>query len=219
MGSHGAAGEGHVLHWARGYDALVFVLTLGKERAFRKHLLDLAGVGGGESVLDVGCGTGTLAVEAKRRAGPGGQAAGIDPAPEMVARARRKAAKAGTDVRFETGSVEHLPFTDRSMDVVLSSLMLHHVTDDGRAQGMAEIARVLKPGGRFLAVDIGGGEEGKHYRLRLRAGKHAEFDLRELVPQLEGAGLEMVDQGPVGGPRVLGLPNLRFVLSRTATGS
>ena len=70
MGSHGEATGGGVLHWARAYDLLVWVLTRGKERDFRQGLLALARLRPGESVLDVGCGTGTLAIAANALVGP-----------------------------------------------------------------------------------------------------------------------------------------------------
>ena len=204
---------GKVLHGARGYDALVWVLTLGKERRFRERLAELARLERGQSVLDVGCGTGALALAAQSFVGAGGEVAGIDPSPEMVARARGKAAKAGVAARFEVATIEVLPFADATFDAVLSSLMLHHLTDEGRTNGFAEIARVLKPGGRFLAVDIGGGHDGKRPSPFLRMGNHAHFDIETLAPALEAAGLRVVDRGEVGRKMVLGLSNLRFLLT------
>src|SRR5947209_1492219 len=91
---------GGVIHWAGRYDLLIRILTLGRERSFRESLLRLGRVVPGESVLDIGCGTGTLAIAAKRWVGPG-LVAGIDPSPEMIARAKKKALKAGADVRFD----------------------------------------------------------------------------------------------------------------------
>src|SRR5688572_24893406 len=128
MGAHEHGTTGHVLHWARAYDALVWVLTLGHERRFRQRLAELARLETGQSVLDVGCGTGALAIAARGFVGAGGAVTGVDPSPQMVARARRKAAKAGVDARFEVGTIEALPFPDAAFDTVLSSLMLHHLT-------------------------------------------------------------------------------------------
>src|SRR5687767_4080403 len=81
---------GHVLHGATGYDLLIWVLTLGRERALREKMLRLARLAEGESVLDVGCGTGTLAIHAKQRVGQA-TVCGIDASPEMIERAQRKA--------------------------------------------------------------------------------------------------------------------------------
>jgi ubiquinone/menaquinone biosynthesis C-methylase UbiE len=215
MGGHEHGTTGHVLHWARAYDALVWALTLGKERRFRERLAELARLEAGRSALDVGCGTGALAIAAKGFVGTGGQVAGVDPSPEMVARARRKAAKAGAEIRFEVGTIEALPFPDATFDTVLSSLMLHHLTDDGLQSGIGEIVRVLKAGGRFLAVDIGGPGGIRHGPFQ-RMGNHADFDLDALTPALEEAGLRIVDRGEVGQKLVRGLSNLRYILTETA---
>jgi ubiquinone/menaquinone biosynthesis C-methylase UbiE len=212
VGADEAISRDTVLHRARAYDLLVWVLTMGRERAFRDRLVELGRLGPDESVLDVGCGTGALAMAAKDRVGPGGQVCGLDPSPEMVARARRKAARAGVEVRFETVGVEALPFPDNTFDAVLSSLMLHHLAEEGRRQGIGEVARVLKPGGNFLAVDIGA-TNGNQRGLFHRVPRHAHFDLDGLTPVLDGAGLEIVDRGPIDSPRVLGLSNLRFILA------
>lgn len=203
---------GDVLHSARAYDVLVWVLTLGRERQLRERMVDLARLGRGESVLDVGCGTGALALAAQRRVGATGSVCGVDPSPEMIARARRKATKAGADVRFETAAVEALPFPDATFDAVLSSLMLHHLTEEGRRQGVNQIARVLRPEGKFLAVDLGGGK-GTHAGWHRRRRPHADFDFGALIPLFTGAGLQILDEGPINSPPVVGLRNLRFVLA------
>ena len=213
MAIDAAPPAGHILHWARAYDALVWVVTLGREGRFRQRLTDLARLGPGESVLDVGCGTGSLAIAAKQRVGPEGEVCGIDPAPEMVARACRKASRAGVAARFETASVESLPFPDAAFDAVTGTLMLHHLPDDVRVRGIAEIARVLRPGGRFLAVDIGPGAGGRHHGLLHRFGTHAHFDLASVTPVLESARFRIDDRGPVGSPRVIGIADLQFVLA------
>ncbi len=140
--------------WARFYDAASWLMTFGKAPAMRKETVELAQPAAGEKVLDVGCGTGTLAIALGAKVGPGGEVVGIDAAPEMIAVARDKAAKQGADIDFRVGLIEEIPFPDDSFDLVLSSFMLHHLPDDLKRNGLAEIRRVLKPGGRFLVVDL-----------------------------------------------------------------
>src|SRR5689334_3435676 len=157
-GHQAPATTGRVIHsHVRWYDALVWVLTLGRERAFRERLLRLARVHAGETVLDVGCGTGTLAIAACKVVGSTGAVFGVDASPEMIARATTKAQKAGVAVDFRVAVVEALPFPDASVDVVLSTLMLHHLPRAAREQCAREMRRVVKPGGRVLAVDFGQG--------------------------------------------------------------
>jgi ubiquinone/menaquinone biosynthesis C-methylase UbiE len=106
------ATTGRVLHWAARYDLLVWLLTHGRTRAFRERLVNLAHLASGESVLDVGCGTGSVAIAAKGRVGAGGKVFGIDASSEMIARATAKAARAGIDVFFKNAVAETLPFPD-----------------------------------------------------------------------------------------------------------
>ena len=146
--------RGRTINWAAGYDVLVGWMTLGKEPALRQMTVELAQVKPGDQVLDVGCGTGSLTIVAKRAAGPAGEVHGIDPAPGMIELARRKATRAGAEVNFQVGLIEDIPFPEAKFDLVLSSLMLHHLPDDLKRKGFSEVHRVLKPGGRFVAVDF-----------------------------------------------------------------
>lgn len=105
------------------------------------RVLDAAAVGHGDSVLDVGCGTGVLAREAARRVGPSGSVAGLDINDGMLAVARRSA----EDVRWETGAAGDMPFPDGSFDRVVSQFVMMFVEDRGAF--VEEIARVVRPGG------------------------------------------------------------------------
>jgi ubiquinone/menaquinone biosynthesis C-methylase UbiE len=198
--------SGGVLHSARAYDLLAWLLLKGRERAFREKIVTLARVARGDSILDVGCGTGTLAILAKKRAGAAGAVHGIDASPEMIARARSKARSAGVDVAFENAVVEALPFADRTFDLVLSTLMLHHLPRAGREQCAREMRRVTKPGGRVVVVDFGA-----RPRERVMLGRfhnHGSVDLREIERVLADAGLDVEDKGP------LGVYEIQFVLAR-----
>lgn len=146
--------RGRLIRWARLYDISNWFLFLGREASFREATADLAEIEPGHSVLDVGCGTGNLTLVAAQRADPEGAVFGIDAAPEMIREASRKADRQKMPVEFRVGLIESLPFEDDRFDVVLSSFMLHHLPVDLKRKGIAEIGRVLKPGGRFAAVDF-----------------------------------------------------------------
>jgi demethylmenaquinone methyltransferase/2-methoxy-6-polyprenyl-1,4-benzoquinol methylase/phosphoethanolamine N-methyltransferase len=145
---------GKTLHRARLYDAHAAFLTLGRGQTRRETTIALARIKPGDAVLDVGCGTGELTMLASTRTGPDGQTAGIDASPEMIAEARRKAARAGVTVDYRVAAVEALPYPNESFDVVLSSLLMHHLPDDLKDRALAEIRRVLKPDGRLLVLDF-----------------------------------------------------------------
>lgn len=204
--------EGKIIRWARLYDLGTTILSFGRIAALRRRLVELAAIAPGERILDVGCGPGRLTILAGSVTGPSGEACGIDPSPEMIDLARRNAARGGGKVRFEVGAVERLPYPDDYFDVVLSSLMLHHLPDELRRRGLLEVGRVLKPGGRFVAVDFGatpGEGFGDHVLcvLGLRRGWHHAEHVHQM---LCGLGFEAVDMGPTGHR------GLAFVLGRKA---
>lgn len=189
---------GRVLHWALRYDLLVWLVSLGRERYFRDRTLDLAHLKPGESVLDVGCGTGTLAIAAKRRVGAQGSVRGIDASPEMIARAKKKASNAGIDVLFQNGLAEGLPLPAGQLDAVLATMMLHHLPRKPRQQCALEIRRVLKPGGRVLAVDFAGGTKQRTWLPKHFHGRHGRVAPQDLIALFTEAGLCLVANGPLG---------------------
>lgn len=107
----------------------------------------------GQTVLDLGSGAGLDSLLAGRRVGPTGKVVGVDFCPEMVARARRTAAALGlAHVTFITAALEELPLPDASVDLVLSNGVFNLCPDKPRV--LAEVFRVLRPGGRLQMADI-----------------------------------------------------------------
>src|SRR3954449_2787987 len=133
------------------YDVLTRVLGMGK---LYDNLVAQAGLTDGLRVLEIGCGTGNVTTRAKRVA-PGADVVGTDPDPLALARAQRKS-RGLSGIRFERAYAQELPFADGEFDRVLSSMMLHHLDEDVKAGSLAEVHRVLRPGGRLHIVDIGG---------------------------------------------------------------
>jgi ubiquinone/menaquinone biosynthesis C-methylase UbiE len=205
-----AATHGHLIRWAASYDLVVAVLTLGRSRRLRQRTVDLADLRPGETVLEIGCGTGALARAARARVDPGGQVIGIDPSGEMIAVARRKAARKRLQIEFRVAGIEALPLPDASVDAALSSLMMHHLPADLKRTGLAEVRRVLKPGGRLVIVDFGK-RRGLLSRLALSAIVHHSSDtVEDLVPVLATAGFGDFRTGE------LGMLSLGFVTARAA---
>lgn len=140
-------------HWLLpGYDALAKLM--GVERT-RSALLEDAELQPSQRVLDVGCGTGTLAVLIKR-AHPDVEVVGIDPDPGALTRAGRKASRAAASIRLDQGTAGALPYEDGAFDRVVSSFLFHHLPADEKARMLREVRRVLAPGGRFAMVDFAG---------------------------------------------------------------
>jgi demethylmenaquinone methyltransferase/2-methoxy-6-polyprenyl-1,4-benzoquinol methylase/phosphoethanolamine N-methyltransferase len=192
--------EGNTIRWALFYDLLVKGILLGKEENLRASIVDLAQLQPGEKVLDVGCGTGSLAITAKVKAGASVEISGRDAAPEMIARARQKAAKAGVAIDFQAGVVEALDFPDDTFDVVLSSFMVHHLPGDLKAKAFAEIYRVLKPGGRLLVIDFEPPQNRFLVRILplLLTQEMLKIDNSQIPPLLEGVGFMSVKTGNAG---------------------
>lgn len=140
------------------YDPIVKLL--GGDKA-RRVLIDQAALQAGHRVLDIGCGTGSLAVAIKQQH-PDVAIVGIDPDAKALGRARRKATRAGVTIQFDQGFGDELPYPEASFDRVISSFMFHHLPAEERVKTLRAIRRVLKPAGRFHMVDFERPESGAH---------------------------------------------------------
>ena len=132
------------------YDVVVAATT--RERTFKGTLIEQARVGPGQRVLDLGCGTGTLAVQLALLS-PDAAVTGVDGDPAILERARRKAAKRAVRVHFDRALAGALPYADGTFQRVLSSLFFHHLLWTDKERAAREAFRVLAPGGELHVAD------------------------------------------------------------------
>lgn len=187
----------------------------GKMQELRQKTIQLARLQNGEQVLDVGCGTGTLALEAQKLASATGRVFGIDPGIRQLAQARAKAVRRNLPVDFQTGVVEQLAFPDQSFEVVLSTIMMHHLPVGLKRQGFSEIARVLKPGGRVVIADFTRPKERQGQAKKFHAGGSSIQDLVALIKEAGFAGVETEELTP---SRFSAFPGAGFVRAYKANG-
>ncbi len=187
------------------FDMLLAVVGLGD--AFKERVLEKARIQPDERLLDVGCGTATLLLAAKSRY-PTLSAIGMDSDERVLALARKKIQKKGLEVEVMLARAEALPFDSSSFDVIVSTLIFHHLPTEIKKQAMREIHRVLRPGGRFLLADFAKpqglvltivfavatlmGSDEIRYLQDNKAGKlplfleEAGFVVQELLPRYKG---------------------------------
>lgn len=214
-GSSGKETRGLILNGGWRYDLEGWLHNTfsfrGQWRELRRRTIALAQVQPGERALDVGCGTGTLALDVARLVGRTGHVAGVDPGAGQIARARAKAARHHLPIEFQIGVIEQLPFPDQSFDIVFSTLMMHHLPAPLKRQGLAEIARVLKPGGRLVIADFTHKKERKGQAARFHAGGSR---LQDLVAIVSDAGFEQVETQEMQRQRFSAFPGAGLVRAR-----
>lgn len=149
----------------------------------RKDLLAQMGDLNGKSILDVGCGTGSLSILIKQKY-PAADVTGLDGDSQILEIARSKANKDGLEIRFEQGMSFDLPYPDSSFDVVLTSFMLHHLDRDEKQKTAREAYRVLPPGGKLFGVDFVEPQNfsGKAIRFLIRRGERIADNLDGFLP-------------------------------------
>jgi demethylmenaquinone methyltransferase / 2-methoxy-6-polyprenyl-1,4-benzoquinol methylase len=133
---------------ARVYDLMNSVMTAGLHHRWRERAADLAALGPGDRALDVACGTGDLAVELARRVGASGKVVGSDFSEAMLERARQKSGA----VQWEWANALELPYPDGGFDAATVGFGARNFSDLDR--GLAEMARVVRPGGRVVVLEI-----------------------------------------------------------------
>ena len=197
-------------------DNLLNVL-LTRERAFKQRLLAQAALSDGIEVLDLACGTGTLAVWAKQRT-PGANLVGLDGDARMLGKARAKAARARVEIQFNQGLSFDLPYPDDRFDRVVTSLFFHHLCDRDKERTISEIARVLRERTPIVCFVTGRPplHDGRWGKATMEASHHEEYLGRWLSKNLAGVALSVnadipsdidvafideVDEhaGPIGG--------------------
>lgn len=121
-------------------------------QASKRVLLEAMALRPGQSALEVGCGPGSDLFDLADIVAPGGRLVGLDASEIMLAEARRRAEARGAAARFAQGDVEALPFGDGTFDACRAARLLVHLADPARA--IAEMARVVRPGGRVVVYDF-----------------------------------------------------------------
>jgi ubiquinone/menaquinone biosynthesis C-methylase UbiE len=184
------------------YDTVANLLGLGIPLVRRLiQVLQMAGIKGNESVLDIGCGTGTLIIGLKKIY-PELMITGLDADPDILKTAGRKLQDTRVTADLVHGVIQQLPFPAGSFDIVTSSLMFHHLPADVKQEGIKEVRRVLKDSGWFLLADFGKPETiGAKVLLNLSSLLDGRAGMREnlhglLPPALEKAGFRVQDVGP-----------------------
>lgn len=158
------------------YDPLVRLLGGNPTRAI---LVGQAAIRPHHRVLEIGCGTGSLLVAIKQLH-PEADVTGLDPDAKALARARRKAERAGVSIRLDQAFADNMPYPDATFDRVLSSFMFHHLQQADRERALREARRVLEPGGTFHMLDFAGADTRGHGRLaRLIHSSHQLDDNSE----------------------------------------
>jgi ubiquinone/menaquinone biosynthesis C-methylase UbiE len=183
-------------------DTLENMLSGGQQEAILTATLAAAELSLGNRLIDVGCGTGKLAIAAARRVGAAGKVIGIDATPEMIHLALLRATEERSSAQFHLGVAESLPAETASMDAVTSSYFFHHLPSDVKHVAMHEMWRVLKPGGRLVITDYGRPRN----LLGYIASFPMRFDFHEYVrPQLRGELEWIIDSEGFGTPKVKAL--------------
>ncbi len=174
------------------YDCICTITGFG--RRFKMKVLDLSSIKDGDTIVDVGCGTGMFLALAKEKY-PRAHLIGVDPDKKALAIARHRLTKNGGSVELHDAYAESIPLQSASADVCVSSLAFHHMPDEVKEKAAEEIFRILKPGGRVIIADFG---KGGNWLLRKVLGlfenvEYLKGNFQGLIPvYLEKAGFKNI---------------------------
>ncbi len=174
---------------AKAYDGFTSAAFMGQRRAIYARLARDAGITAGDRVLDLGCGPGTLTRAAAALAGPTGQVIGIDSSADMVIHAQQR----GIDARVRDAA--RPGFSDRSFNVIVSALALHHVDLADRDEVFSQAFRLLVPGGRLLVAEFVPpfGDRGMAVARDVFHEEIADDPRADLVDRMDRAGFRQIE--------------------------
>lgn len=159
-----------------------------REETFKRQLIQRADIQPGQRGLDLGCGTGTLTVMLKQSA-PEAQITGFDGDEEVLAIAKTKAEQAHVEITWDHGLAYELPYPDNSFDIVVSSLVIHHLIGADKMRAFQEVRRVLRPAGWVHILDFG-----RPFNFLTRVQSVVMKNLEEATDNFGGRILPMLKQ-------------------------
>jgi demethylmenaquinone methyltransferase/2-methoxy-6-polyprenyl-1,4-benzoquinol methylase len=195
-------------HIAGVYDLMNRLMTGGLDRSWRRFAARQVALGPGECALDIGTGTGDLAIAVLRAGAPDARAVGVDFTPEMLERARAKVARLGLADRIQLrqGDGEQLDFPDGAFDVCCSAFVVRNLAD--LRQGFREMLRVVRPGGRVVCLEVSQPPHGL-----FAAPFRLYFDrLVPLLGRMVGRSLEAYTYLPTSAAAFPGAPRLKAIM-------
>ncbi|WP_240505271.1 class I SAM-dependent methyltransferase [Nocardia mangyaensis] len=182
---------GLVIAGLRRYNVFTAVFFLGRHRRLLTELAAISRAAPGERALDIGCGPGKLVRALGAAVGGSGVAVGVDPSETAITDNRRRDRAANH--RYERGPAQELPFADAEFDVVTCTFVMHHVPEQHRDAALAEMWRVLRPGGRVLLADAAPAPWMRRVFARRSGDPFAEVDIRRYAEQLRAVGFTDLD--------------------------
>jgi ubiquinone/menaquinone biosynthesis C-methylase UbiE len=185
------------IRFPRLYDLAIAILTRGRSAEYRDAILKIANIKETDSVLDVGCGTGDQALAICRQTGFRGRVVGVDVSPQMVERARKKLNGSYSNVDVKLSCANHLPCANEEFEVALLVTVLHMLPVSDQPACLAEVSRVLKPGGRVILIDYAGDVDARKH-ISSKHGRHGAFDLAKFSEYLPQCQLDKVEENRLG---------------------